>query len=306
MVQPRDLPLLMVFAHVTRLGSFTAAARELGLSKSVVSDQVRALEERCGVRLLERSTRRLRPTQIGEQVVAAAASVADAARDLEALLEEHRSAPVGTLRIATTYDLGPRLVVPVAARLAASHPALRIDVASDDSPQDLIAGRFDLAVRLGAPRESGQVVRRLALIPEPIVAAPALADAWAHAARPRELAGAPFARHALLSRGETMTFLGPRGEQEALVVTQRAQANTGEGVRALLLAGVGVGALPEYLIADDLARGALRRLCPGWVWKQVALYAELPSARRKPRRVQLFLDALKAACAALTEGSTAP
>lgn len=302
MLQARELHLLPVFAAVVRLGSFTAAARELGLSKSVVSDNVRTLEERCGVRLLERSTRRLQLTQVGEQVLGAAADVVSATRNLELILDEHRDRPVGTLRIATTYDLGPRLVVPVAARLAAAHPQLGLDIVTDDRIQDLIGGGFDVAVRLGAPRDSGNVIKRLAQIAEPLVAAPALADAlglltMGHA---DELAGAPWIRHPLVSSGATLTLVGPRGEKATVPLSLRAQANSGEGVRALLLSGVGIGALPEYLIAEDLRRGALVRICPAWEWKRVALYAELPSAKRKPRRVQVFLDALKEACAAGT------
>jgi DNA-binding transcriptional LysR family regulator len=234
---------------------------------------------------------------VGEQVLAAAAPVVEATRDIEAVLEEHREAAVGTLRVATTHDLGPRFVAPVAAALVARHAQLRVDIVADDAPHDLIAGRFDLAVRLGAPRDSGHVMRRLGVTIEPIVAAPALADRHAHATRPRELAGAPWARHALLGRGDVMTFRGPRGERDEVAVTVRAQANTGDGVRALLLAGVGFGALPEHLVAEDLRRGALVRVCPEWIWKKITLYAVLPSAKTRPRRVTLFLAALKEALA---------
>lgn len=288
----RDLPLLAVFAAVIRHGSFTAAAKALGLSKSLVSDNVRMLEERCGVRLIERSTRRLRLTQVGEQVLVTATAISDAARSLDAILEDHRNAPVGTLRIATTHDLGSVLVAPVAAQLVLQHPQLTVDIVSDDLSQDLIASRIDVAVRLGTPRESGNVVRTLAYIPEPIVATPALASSYATASRPRELAGAPWARHSLVSRSDSLTFLGPKGETDTVPLTLRAQSNTGEGVRALLLAGVGIGVLPEYMVVEELRRGTLVRLCPGWMWKQVTLYAELPSAKRKPRRSQLFLQAL--------------
>lgn len=295
---PRDLPLLVAFAVVVRRGSFTAAARELGLSKSTVSEQIRALEERCGVRLLERSTRKVRPTQVGEQVMATAATVADATRALDATLEAHRDVPVGVLRVASTQDLGPRLVAPIAARLAAQHPGLRVDLVNDDVPRDLIAEGFDLAVRLGAPRSAGRVVVRLARVPEPIVAAPALADAWGQARRPGDLRGAPWVHHSLLAGTEVMSFLGPRDAREEVAVVRRAQANTGEGVRSLLLHGAGLGVLPEYLVADDLRHGALVRLCPDWIWKFVTVYAELPSKRQKPRRVQLFLDMLKQAVSA--------
>jgi DNA-binding transcriptional LysR family regulator len=234
---------------------------------------------------------------VGEQVLAAAAPVVEATRDIEAVLEEHREAAVGTLRVATTHDLGPRFVAPVAAALVARHPQLRVDIVADDAPQDLIAGNFDLAVRLGAPRDSGHVMRRLGVTTEPIVAAPALADRYLNASRPRDLAGAPWARHALLSRSDVMTFRGPRGEHEEIPIAVRAQANTGDGLRALLLAGVGFGALPEHLVTEDLRRGALVRVCPEWIWKQLTLYAVLPSAKTRPKRVTLFLAALKEALA---------
>jgi DNA-binding transcriptional LysR family regulator len=292
MITHRDLPLLTVFAAVVRNGSFTGAARELGLPKSVVSENVKGLEARCDARLLERSTRHLRLTEAGSLVLASARSIEDAVRDLSANLEQERSAPSGTLRVATTHDLAPLLIAPVAATLVTRHPALRIEIVADDAPHDLIAERFDLAVRLGSPRDSTYVMKRLATIAEPIVAAPALADGFSRATRPRDLHGAPWVRHALIS-GETMTFLGPRGQREEITVSIRSQANTGYGVRALLLSGAGLGVLPEYLVAEDLARGALVRLCPAWVWKHVTLYALIPSQKHLRRSVSLFLAALQ-------------
>jgi DNA-binding transcriptional LysR family regulator len=291
MFQARDLPLFAVFVAVARGGSFTAAGRELGLSKSVVSAHVRTLEKRCGVRLFERSTRRLRLTQIGERLLGVAAKVLEATREVDDILEEQRDAPVGTLRIATTHDLSALFVAPIVARLAAHDRPLRVEIVSDDAPQDLIGGGFDLAVRLGAPQDSELVMRKLRVFAELIVAAPALARKAP--ARPRDLAGAPWVRHTLVSSRELFTFTGPHGEKDEITVSTRAQANTGEGVRALVLGGVGFGALPEYLIAADLKRGALVRVCPGWTWRDVTLYAVLPSAKRVPKRVQLFLGALK-------------
>jgi DNA-binding transcriptional LysR family regulator len=296
-LQPRDLPLLAVFAGVVRHGSFTAAARELGLSKSFVSDQVRMLEERCGVRLLERSTRRMRLTQVGEHVLQAATAVGDAAREIDTILELHREAAVGTLRIATTHDLGTRLVIPVAARLAARHPQLRLDIHADDTLHDLIGGRFDVAVRLGAPRDSAHVIRKLGFVGERIAAAPALADAHDRVRRPSDLAAAPWVRHSVVQRSGVWTFRGPRGQSDEIAPNVRGEANTGEGTRALLVAGLGFGTLPEYLIGDELRRGALVTVLPEWVNKQLTLYAILPSRQRQPKRVALFLAALRDAFA---------
>lgn len=297
MSHARELPLLIAFATVVRTGSFTAAARELGLSKSSVSEQVSALEQRCGVRLLERSTRSLRPTQVGERVLETAQAVVEAGRRLDTVLEEHRDAAVGTLRVATTNDLGPRVVAPIAARLVAEHARLKVEVVSDDSPRDLVQGGFDCAVRLGTPRTQGRVVIHLTQIQEAIVAAPSLAANWAHARRPRELKGAPWVHHSLLSGTEVMSFLGPRDTREEVVVTRRAQANTGEGVRALLLNGAGLGAIPDYLVADEVARGQLIRVCPEWIWRRISLFVELPSVKQKPQRLTLFVDALRRATA---------
>src|SRR5262245_47629380 len=105
MLGARDLPLLAVFAAVVRDASFTGAARRLGLSKSAVSESVRLLEERCGARLIERTTRRLRLTEVGSDVFAVAGQVDEAPRSIAAIIEAHRGEPVGALRIASTHGL---------------------------------------------------------------------------------------------------------------------------------------------------------------------------------------------------------
>ncbi len=300
MLKARDLPLLSVFAAVARQGSFTAAARELGLPKSVVSENVKALEQRCGARLLERSTRRLALTEAGVRVLASARRIEEAMQELSASLEEDRG-PSGTLRVACTHDLAAGLVAAVAAELVVEHPALRIELVADDVAHDLIEGRCDVAVRLGSPRDSSYVIKRLATIDEPIVAAPALAERYRDAARPRELQGAPWVRHALIS-GETMTFVGPRGQKDEVDVSIRAQANTGHAVLALLVGGAGLGVLPRHMVAEDLGRGTLVRVCPVWVWKRVELYALVPSREHPRSSVKVFVAALQARAAKIVVG----
>jgi DNA-binding transcriptional LysR family regulator len=296
MLEPRDLPLLVVFTTVVRRGSFTAAAKELKVSKSVVSDQVRVLEARLGLRLLERSTRSLHPTQVGAAVLTAAGAITQAVGEIAAVLEDHRDAPVGTLRVAATNDLAARFVAPVAGRLAARHPQLRIDVVSSDATQDLIAGQLDVGVRLGVPRDSAAVMRKLATLPEIIVGAPALVGSRPPVAAPQDLAGAPWVHHSLLGLNDVLTLHGPSKEPATIAVVPRAQANSAEVVRGLILAGAGFGCLPGYLVSEDLRRGALQRLCPGWVSRHITLFAILPSTR-PPKRVALFLAGLKEALA---------
>lgn len=285
----RDVPLLPVFAAVVRHGSFTAAARELGLAKSVVSQHVRTLEARCGARLLERTTRRLHVTQLGEQVLAAATSVADAVREVERVLEAHGEAPSGTLRVTAPHDLGRLVVTPAAARLALAHPALRFDLTFDDAPREIIAEGFDVALRLGPLRASTLVVRRLGSEPEVIVGSPAMAARHLDAARPAELRDAPWVAHSVLARRKLWEFRSERGDVDELAVAPRALASASAAVVDLVLAGVGFAALPLHVIARDVAAGRLQRVCPGWHRNVLSLQALLP-ARKPPPRVRLFLS----------------
>lgn len=292
MISAADGPLLSVFAAVIRGGSFTAAARELRLSKSVVSERVSQLEVRCGARLLERTTRRMRLTEAGVEVAAAAERVEGALSQLSRSLDARQGEPSGVLRVATTIDLGPLLVGPAVARLVGAHPGLRVEIVSDDAPRDLLEARVDVAVRLGAPRASSFVARRLATLSEPIVASPALAGALGRPARPRDLAGAPWVRHSLVS-GATLRFSGPGGASDEIAPSFRAEANTGATVLSLLLSGAGVGVLPEHALREALHGGRLVVLCPGWVWKRVTLYALTPPGSAQSPAVKAFVAALR-------------
>jgi DNA-binding transcriptional LysR family regulator len=250
------------------------------------------LEERCGARLLERTTRRLRLTDAGAEVLETATHVEDAMGKLARSLDAARVEPSGVLRVATTNDLGPLLVGPVVARFVTAYPRVRVEVFSDDAPRDVLDARIDLAVRLGAPKVSSFVVRRLAVLIEPIVAAPALAERLGPASRPRDLAGAPWVRHTLMST-TTMRFLGPGGASEEIVPLVRAEANSGATVLSLLLNGAGVGVLPEHALRDHLHGGRLVRLCPAWIWKRVTLYALTPSGAARSPALKAFLAMLR-------------
>lgn len=293
MLSIRDLPLLAAYAAVVRNGSFTGAARELKVSKSVVSEQVRRLEALVATRLLERNTRSVRVTEPGAPVLAYAQLVERELETLTARLEDEGKAPRGTLRVTTTYDLGHLLVAPAAAALTARHPALHFDIDTSDTARDLIEGRFDVAIRLGSVRASSLVARRLAEVTEPIVAAPTLAARYGQATRPRELRDAPWVRHSLVS-GSAFRFTGPRGQHDEITVDVRAQANSGNTVRALIASGAGLGVLPRFMIEDDLAAGRLLQLCPGWSWKTVTLFALYAGGKHRRSSVDVFVREVQA------------
>jgi DNA-binding transcriptional LysR family regulator len=287
MITSNEGPLLAVFAAVARAGSFSAAAATLGLSKSVVSERVRMLEERCGARLLERTTRRVRLTAAGAEVLDATTKVEDSLGLLSRSLDESRAEPTGELRVSTTNDLGALLVAPTVARFVAAYPKVRVDILAEDSARDLIETGIDVAVRLGAPKSSSFVARKLAVLEEPIVAAPSLAGQLGAAARPERARGralgAPLAarqRDAALHRARR-----PKGRAEADV------SSAGEhriDAAELALARRGRGRASRARDPRARARAEVVVLCPGWSWKQWrCTRSSLRAPRSTPRAERL-------------------
>ena len=293
MIGPRDWPLLPVFVAVADAGSFTRAARQLGLAKSVVSLHVRTLEERCGARLMERNTRRLHLTQLGAQVLESAKDALTSVRAIDQIVEGHRDAPAGKLRV--TLPLDPSLsgmVAPIAAALTRRHAALKIDLVFDDAVRDLVDEGFDVALRLGTVAQSSLIVRRLASEPEIVVASPSVMDERGETWTPKELGGAPWVVHSGLRARSSFTLRSAQGEKKAQVsVTAAIAANNVFALRDLLVAGAGFGILPLHVVREDLATGRLRHGCPGWNARKLTLHALLPT-RQVPPRVRVFLDRL--------------
>lgn len=296
MLAPRDLPLLPIFVAVAEAGSFTTAARKLGLAKSVVSLHVRTLEDRCGVRLMERSTRRLRLTQVGEHVLEAARAALGSVRALEQIVQGHRDAPTGVLRVTVPLDSSlSAMLAPIAASLIHQHPDLRVDLSFDDRVADLIKDRFDVAVRLGAMPSSSYVVRRLGSEPEIIVASPQTIERWIEVQTPDRLSGAPWVVHSGLPVRSAWTFRSSRSaKQVQATVKVAAGANTVFALRDLLVASAGFGLLPFHVVRGDIEEGRLLHVCPDWSSRKLILHALLPT-RKPPPRVSVFLARLSEA-----------
>jgi DNA-binding transcriptional LysR family regulator len=296
MLSARDLPLLPVFVSVAQLGSFSEASRQLGLAKSVVSHHIKTLELRCGVRLIERSTRGLRLTQVGEQVLEAASEVLASVRSLERIVEGQRDVPTGTLRVTAPNDMRLASVLgSVAAGLLQQHSALTIDLVLDDELRDLVKEGLDVALRLGPLVDSNYVAHQLGSEPEIIVAGSGLVSARGSIEEPRSLTGAPWVAHSASRLKRVWSFTSESsGSSVQIAVDLRATANSTLALRALLVEGVGFGALPLHMVHDDLEAGRLHRVCPLWFRRHLSLHALLPTRESTPR-VRHFLVALEKA-----------
>jgi len=289
MDEPLDLQDVTAFLAVADTGSFTAAARRLGLAKSNVSRRVARLEQQLGARLLERTTRRLRLTEVGEtyhaHVAGAIEQLAEAARSVSQIQGE----PRGRLRISAPADFNEtmgRLV----AEFSARWPHIQIDVDLTQRRVDLVAEGFDLALRAGKLEDSSLIARSVGEGASHLYASPAYLER-----RGEPLDPAALGQHAFVlfrgRQGELRLALdGPDGAREEVLVSGVISALDFGFVRHALLHGAGIGQLPDSLGADDLAAGRLRLVLPRYCLGRAPFHVVYPSTRFLSPKVRVFVD----------------
>lgn len=297
-----ELRALAVFARVVEEGSIRGAGRALSLSPSVVSHHVKALEERVGVVLLYRSTRKLALTPAGERLAAEArAMVASAERGLD----EARglsAAPSGSLRVTMPAFLSETSLCRDLADFARAHPRVRLTVSFTELRHDLLKDGFDLALRMGRQEDSTHKTRRLGDMARALVAAPSLLETTRMPRAPKDLEALPF-----LHLGQRPPVLAlkhrTRPESAQLTYAPALTVDSAIALRALVLAGAGVSTLPEVLVRDDLARGRAVELLPSWRAASVAVYAVWPAGAVKATLTLRFLDHVGPRVSALFGGT---
>lgn len=270
-------------------GGLNRAAVRLGLSKSIVSRRIAAVEDDLGVQLLTRTTRGIVPTEAGLEFRRRCDRILAELAEAREVVSGRGGEPGGRLRVAAPQALGQRYVVPVLTRLARDYPRLEIDVAFSDRIVDLVAEGFDLAVRIGEPQEASLVGRRIAPIRAMLVASPAYLD---DSGRPASLAE--------LSRHECLVYAGGdwRFRQGRRWVTMRPsgrlRSDSGETIVHWAAAGLGIGNVPGFLVAEALASGLLEEVLPGLAQLEYGIYALRPPGTHVPATVRLLIDALVA------------
>lgn len=286
------LTAMAVFARVVEEGSFSKAAQGLGLSKSAVSKQVGRLEDRLGVRLLNRTTRRLSLTEPGtafyngcRQLVADAEAAEDAVSHLA-------SAPRGTLRVNVPMSFGQCHVAPALPEFLRRYPELSVDLQLNDRTVDLIEEGYDMAVRVGQLPDSSLIAKRLAPMRRALVAAPDYLDRRGRPAHPRDLAAHDCLIYTYLSSGREWRFQGGDGEIR-VPLSGRLEANNGDALCAAARAGAGVALLPTFICSADLLAGRLECILPEWTAENDAgIHAVFPASRNLSPKVRVFVDFL--------------
>ncbi|MEC9432468.1 MAG: LysR family transcriptional regulator [Pseudomonadota bacterium] len=285
-----DFNDLALFAAVADHEGFAAAGRALGVPKSRLSRRVAELEARLGVRLIERSSRRFRVTDLGRLVHERARAMRREAEEAEALVAEARAEPAGLIRFGCPTGL-IEVTAPAIAGFLALHPQVRLQVVAGDRPLDLIGERIDLALRVREELtgDASLTMRSLGVSHRILVASPALATGLRDVAQLEEwpLLSTDDAAEAVDWSLETEA-----GERRTVRAPARLGCADFAATRRAAMAGLGVALLPDHVCRDALAEGALTRALPDWRGRAGLVHLVLPTRRGLPPAVRLFIDHL--------------
>ncbi|KMM75988.1 LysR family transcriptional regulator [Xanthomonas sp. NCPPB 1128] len=288
-----NLNRLAYFAAVVDTGSFTRAAERLGITKTVVSQQVAKLETELQTALLMRTTRRVEPTEAGRLLHARSVSVLRQVEDAIGEVTRSNVEPSGVLRVAAPNDYGTSRIAPLAAAFTRRHPACQVELILADTRVDPVASQIDLSIRVGWLDDSSLHARRIGGFRQCLVATPELARSLA-VADPDDLAQVPFVANSALREPLTWHFVKDDFERRTVRMRQALSTNATPAVLAATLAGGGVSVLPDFLVADALAAGTLVAVLPDWSLPAGGIHVVYPTARFRPSKVTAFVEMLVA------------
>ncbi len=285
------LQQMRVFAAVVDAGSFVGAAEEIDLSKAAVSRHVQELEARLGVRLLQRTTRRLSLTDEGEVFHARCKDLLANVEEAEAEITARAGAAAGVLKINVPVSFGNLHLAPLWGLFLARNPKVTLDITLSDRVVDLVDEGFDLAVRIARLPDSSLVSRKLASTRLIICASPDYLRQHGTPAHPADLAHHAVVAYSLSSMGDNWRFDGPDGST-TVKVRPRLHTNSGDTCRAVALQHQGIVFQPSFLVGDDLKSGALVQLLANHLSTALGIYAVYPSRKHLSPKVRVLVDFL--------------
>lgn len=290
------LGMMEVFVLAVETGSFSAVARRLGLGQPTVSRLIAQLEEHLGSRLLLRSTRGLMPTEAGEAYYQKAREILLQVNEAEAMVQQCRAGLSGRLRVSAPVTFARLHIIPRLAGFLADHPGLELEILLDDGNIDLIPAGIDVALRLGAQADSALVARRLSRCGMRVLATPAYLATRGAPASPGDLQDHELVIYSPKpGMGQQWRF--HRGEEEVTVSGRgRLTVSAAEGMRAAVLAGLGLGIASEWMFAPELASGEVVAVLPAWQLPTLDLWALLPAGRELSAKAGAFLSFMAGHC----------
>ena len=284
-----DLNALIVFANVADALSFTVAARRLGRPVSTVSRKVAELENQLGVRLLERSTRSLRLTDIGEEVFREAQKSVELSDAIQSIVSNHRAEVKGTLRLSAPPSISDTVLAPLVVAFQSAYPEVDVHILVTERSVDHIVEGIDLEFSVGLLPDSSLMRKRVLLYRHQLVCSPNYLASVEAPSRPQDLLNHPLLAFSHWHESNTWTFVRKK-RAETIAFQPHLAMNDYLGLAKALESGAGIGDLPPIVCPDLMNTGKLVEVMPSWHFRAVDVSLLHLSNRHLPRMVRLFID----------------
>ena len=287
-----DLEGLAIFAKVAETRSFAAAAAELKLSKATVSKAVSRLEAKLKTRLFNRTSRRIALTAAGLALSDRAARILAEGEVAEDEALARSTAVRGLVRLAAPMSFGVSHVAPLLPEFLAAYPDVSIDLHLSDATVDMIGDGFDAAIRIAVLPDSSLIARRICGMPRYLVGSPDYLEKHGRPRHPLNLADHVCITYGHASAPESWRFTHKNGKSATVRPTGPLRINNGDAMMPALIAGTGLGVLPEFIVRNAVTDGRLERLLADWSLRSGAVYWVTPPGGLAPQRVKVLADAL--------------
>jgi DNA-binding transcriptional LysR family regulator len=262
----------------------------MGVSVATVSRGVARLEDRLGARLFNRTSRQLALTEFGGTIAEKAGDIYRQAEEAESAAREMSVQPRGLVRLAVPMSFGLRWVAPLMPAFFRAYPEVSVDLHLSDATVDIVAQGFDAALRIAALPDSSLVARRLCPVSQLVVASPDYLERYGRPAHPRDLAGRPCLSYAYRAGNAVWRFTNDAGEEEPVTPTGPLRVTNADALLPMLLDGLAIAELPEFIAGEYLADGRLETILTDWRLTRGGLYFVTPSARARPAKVTALGD----------------
>lgn len=280
------------FATVVDQGGFTDAAKKMGISKSAVSKHVSSLEARLGARLLNRTTRRVSPTEIGLAYYDRARRVLNDAGEADSLVTSMQSAPSGLLRISVATDFGVNHLSPILGDFLHEFPDVTINMVLNNRFVELISEGFDMAVRIGELEDSTLRARKLADTTKRMIGSPSYFQKYGRPQKIDDLNAHKLLHYTSQANGALWKLTAPSGEKRQVRTSGWLSVNDGQSLLNAAISGLGIAYLPSFLYAEAMEKHLVEDAIPNLPVEKQGIYAVYPPGRFTQPKVRAFIDFL--------------
>lgn len=284
---------LTVFNKVAELLSFTTAADELELSRSMVSQHISQLEQELGVKLFNRTTRRTNLTSAGEELFSVCTESMSNIDTAITNIQQQQIQPSGMIRMTSQTDFGVEFVIPIIQRFMQSYPLIKVELILDDTSIDLYGENIDIAIRLGNLEDSNLYATRIARFDERVFSSPAYFKDKNLPTKPSDLMKYNWITGSRIPNANQWTFFNNNEKSQTVRVKGNVAVNTCEGILTFVRCGAGISVLPKFIVDEKIKSGELIGLLDDYTLDGYDISAVYTQSKQLPNRVRLLIDFLK-------------